>query len=105
MRQEVGEGLLDGGKLVVAHPVRTNAFIATYTYNFPHDDINCENYENYFTQDDIVSHDSCARTRGIWEWEGEFTEVCLMDNATFYIAIHTNIRFMKCAAIKLVIHN
>ena len=54
LRQEVGEGLLDGGKLVVAHPVRTNAFIATYTYNFPHDDINCENYENYLTQDDIV---------------------------------------------------
>ena len=51
LRQEVGEGLLDGGKLVVAHPVRTNAFIATYTYNFPQDDINCE---NNLTQDDIV---------------------------------------------------
>ena len=84
--------------MVVAHPVRTNAFIATYTYNFPHDDINCE---NYLTR----RMTSCARTRGIWEWEGEFTEVCLMDNATFYIAIHINIRLMKYAAIKLVIHN
>ncbi len=43
LRQEVGEGLLDGGELVVAHPVHTNAFIATYTYNFPNDNINCEN--------------------------------------------------------------
>ena len=24
-----------------AHPVRTNAFIATYAHNFPHDNINC----------------------------------------------------------------
>ena len=41
LRQEVGEGLLDSGRLVVAHPVRTNAFIATYACNFPHDNIAC----------------------------------------------------------------
>ena len=40
---------------------------------------------------------SCARTRGIWEWEGEFTEVCLMDNATVYISIHSNIRLRQNA--------
>ena len=42
LRQEVGDyGLLDCGRLVVAHPVHANAFIATYAYNFPHDDIVC----------------------------------------------------------------
>ena len=41
LRQEVGEGLLDCGRLVVAHAVHANAFIATYAYNFPHDDIVC----------------------------------------------------------------
>ena len=81
--------------------MRTNAFIATYTYNFPHDDINIARITRITSR----RMTSCARTRGIWEWEGEFTEVCLMDNATLYIAIHINIRLMKYAAIKLVIHN
>ena len=92
LRQEVGEGLLDGDKLVVAHRVRTNAFIATYTYNFPQDDINCE---NYLTQDDAIV---CENKRDMGMGGRIHRAVCLLDNATFYIEIHISIRLMKNAA-------
>ena len=35
LRAEIGEAFLAAGRLVVAHPLHTNAFLDTHAYNFP----------------------------------------------------------------------
>ena len=35
LRAEIGEDFFDAGRLVITHPVHTNAFLDTYACNFP----------------------------------------------------------------------
>ena len=42
LRTHLGDTFLSTGRLVIAHPVHTNAFLDTHAYNFPHDkEIGC----------------------------------------------------------------
>ena len=34
LRAEIGEGFLDAGRLVITHPLHTNAFLDTHAYNY-----------------------------------------------------------------------
>ena len=44
LRAHLGEGFLDTGRLVIAHPVYTNAFLDTHAYNFPYENkVKCGN--------------------------------------------------------------